>query len=327
MFKVLSIDGGGIRGVIPAVLLEHIEKEKNKNVADLFDLIVGTSTGGILAAALTNKSKQPKQPKPSATKMVSLYSDRGKDIFKRSRWRKVSSLGGMADERYDHAPLEELLKEYLGNWTLAECDPPIVVTSYDIERRKPYFFKTKKAKNDTGRNHLLRDVARATSAAPTYFEPAVVENIVKTPSDEIIRRVLVDGGVFVNNPAMCAYVEARTSFKKKPCEILLVSLDTGKATRSISYEDAKDWGALGWIHPLISIIMDGTSDATHYHLKHLLGGESAKTQRYFRFKTKLEYGSDDMDDVSDGNIRNLKTRAKEIIKRKSKQFGNLITLL
>lgn len=320
MFKVLSIDGGGIRGVIPAVLLEHIEEKTKKSVADLFDLIVGTSTGGILAAALTNK---PGQRRWQATEMVGLYSNRGRDIFKRSPWRVVSSLGGMADERYDHVPLEKLLTDYLGDSTLADCDPPIVVTSYDIEQRKPYFFKTMKARCDAARNHYLRDVARATSAGPTYFEPTVVGNI----DTVITRRVLVDGGVFVNNPAMCAYVEARTSFVKEPLEILLVSLDTGKATRPIPYEDAKDWGALSWVHPLVSIMMDGTSDAVHYHLKHLLRSENSETRRYFRFKTKLEYGSDDMDDVSVGNIRNLKAKAKKIIEEKSGEFECLAKLL
>ena len=170
MFNVLSIDGGGIRGVIPAVLLKHIEEKVGKRVADIFDLIVGTSTGGILAAGLT-VPKRDGTPKFSAEDMLALYADRGREIFDRSFWRGITSAGGALDEQYDHKPLEKILKEYLGDSTLKDCIVPIVLTSYDIEKRQPYFFKTRRAREKKDRNHYLRDAARATSAAPTYFEP------------------------------------------------------------------------------------------------------------------------------------------------------------
>ena len=168
MYKVLSIDGGGIRGVIPAVLLEHIEKKTGKRIAELFDLIVGTSTGGILAIGLTVPGARG-VPKYSATEMLALYAERGTEIFARSFWRGVTSLGGALDENYDHRPLERILKEYAGDATLRDCVKPVVITSYDIERRQPYFFKTRKALRTKDRNHFLRDAARATSAAPTFF--------------------------------------------------------------------------------------------------------------------------------------------------------------
>ncbi len=197
MFNVLSIDGGGIRGVIPAVLLKHIEEKVGKRVADIFDLIVGTSTGGILAAGLT-VPKRDGTPKFSAEDMLALYADRGREIFDRSFWRGITSAGGALDEQYDHKPLEKILKEYLGDSTLKDCIVPIVLTSYDIEKRQPYFFKTRRAREKKDRNHYLRDAARATSAAPTYFEPTVTASL----ASKSTRRVLIDGGVFVNNPGM-----------------------------------------------------------------------------------------------------------------------------
>lgn len=319
MFKVLSIDGGGIRGVIPSVLLNHIEDNTGKSVAELFDLIVGTSTGGILATALTKKDGGNNH---KAKDMVEFYTNHGGEIFERSAWRAVSSLGGLIDERYDHEPLENLLDKYLDDFTLSACDPPIVATSYDIEKREPYFFKTTKARGSPERDHYLRHVARATSAGPTYFEPARIPDLATPPHC----RALVDGGVFVNNPAMCGYVEARSTFKKGPDDILLVSLDTGKATRSIKYDEAKDWGAPSWIHPLISVMMDGTADAADYHLGKLMPS-SGTGQRYFRFKTPLKYGKDDMDDATYGNIRNLKERAEELIATNASEFQRLMTQL
>ncbi len=163
MIKVLSIDGGGIRGVIPAVILQHIEAEAGKPISELFDMIVGTSTGGILACGLAMPGDDGK-PKFSTSDMLALYVDRGKDIFHRSFWRGVTSLAGTTDESYSHEPLENLLKQYLGDATLDQCLTPIVVTSYDIERREPYFFKTTQAREvkNKDRNHYLRDAARAT---------------------------------------------------------------------------------------------------------------------------------------------------------------------
>ena len=118
MYKVLSIDGGGIRGVIPAVLLSHLEKKTGKSVSEMFDLIVGTSTGGILAAGFTVRNSKGKA-KHSADDMLKLYSDDGRDIFARSTWRGVTSAWGVFDEKYSHEPLEKLLHKYLGNAILS----------------------------------------------------------------------------------------------------------------------------------------------------------------------------------------------------------------
>ena len=165
VFKALSIDGGGIRGVIPAVVLDHIETATGKPMSELFDLMVGTSTGGIIAVALA----APAAPRYSAADVLALYKDHGREIFHRSFWQGVVSVAGAFDERYDAAPLERLLKRYLGDSTLADCLITTVVPSYDIERREPYFFKSERARLSKDRNHYLRDAARATSAAPTYF--------------------------------------------------------------------------------------------------------------------------------------------------------------
>lgn len=322
MFKILSIDGGGIRGIIPSVLLQHLEDSLGKSIVDLFDLIVGTSTGGILAAGLTVPRAGGTQ-KFSAKDMLELYTERGREIFDRSFWRGITSLGGATDEQYDHKPLEKILKQYLGEATLTDCLVPIVVTSYDIERREPYFFKTSRAKEKKDRNHYLRDAARATSAAPTYFEPAVVKSLAEKPT----RRALVDGGVFVNNPSMCAYAEAVAS-GADPKNVVVVSLGTGIATRKISYDDAKGWGALGWVRPIISVMMDGEADAADYHLRQLLPDETkGKDQRYFRFDTELDLALDDMDAAGAGNIENLRAEALQIIKGQSEELSRLNKLL
>ena len=321
--KILSIDGGGIRGLIPALILQEIETQTGKPIYKLFDLIVGTSTGGILAIGLT---------KPvnvfSAKELVSLYRNQGGEIFTRSLWKYASSVGGVFDERYNEDSLEEILQERFGETELKATRRDIIITSYDIEKRKPYLFKSSKARIHAKRNHLLRDVARGTSAAPTYFEPLLMDN--KRWRREEKRRVLIDGGVFANNPTMIALSEALASGTTRE-EIVLCSLGTGRHTRPITYDEAKDWGMMGWLSPVLSVMMDGMSDSAHYHAKQLLpdrqSTDGPAQQRYFRFDISLTDALDDLDNTTKTNINGLESMAKKIIKKNAAELTSLIQQL
>jgi len=140
MKKILSLDGGGIRGLIPALLIAEMEKRTGKRCAEMFDMIAGTSTGGILALAFS--VHEDNKPKYSALDLADIYAKQGKDIFKRSYWKGVSSVGGTLDEKYSAAGLEAVLTQYLGDLKLKDGMCNTLVTSYDIENREPYFFKS-----------------------------------------------------------------------------------------------------------------------------------------------------------------------------------------
>lgn len=324
-FKILSIDGGGIRGVIPATILQYIEETKGKPIAEMFDLLVGTSTGGILAAGLAvQKSKSKKVPKFEAVELLNLYVEQGAKIFERSLWDGITSGGSLLEEKYSAKNLEKLLKQYFGDATLTDVVKPVMITSYDIEARAPYMFKTSRASENPGRNHLLRDVCRATSAAPTYFEPALTP----TASGKGPKRALVDGGVFMNNPAAPALVEVLSENFGTLDEILLVSLGTGENTRAIPYKEAKDWGKLGWVTKVIDIMMDGQADTSDFQCRQLLEKQgSSSNPRYFRFDTKLDIALDDIDAANAGNIRALQLEAQQIISDNAKAFSRLLPLL
>jgi hypothetical protein len=151
--------------------------------------------------------------------------------------------------------------------------------------------------------------------------------VIKSFAARPTRRVLVDGGVFVNNPAMCAYAEAR-SLNVKDEDMLMLSLGTGVATRKMAYDEAKDWGALGWVRPIISVMMDGEADAADHHLRQLLpDAKDGNDQRYFRFDTELDLALDDMDATSTGNILNLKQEAAQIIADQSEEMKRLVKFL
>ena len=304
MKYVLSIDGGGIRGIIPALVLAEIEEGTGKSVSELFDLVAGTSTGGILALGLLKDNGSGKS-EFSARDLVKIYQDCGKEIFSRSLWKGMSSAGGHADEKYSEAGLESLLKKYFANAQLGEALTNVIITSYDIENREPLFFKSWKEKHKPVE---MRFVARATSAAPTYFEPALVHI---GASD----KALVDGGVFINNPSVSAYAEAQRKFPNE--EIKLISLGTGELIRPIPYEEAKNWGKLDWMLPVLGCIFDGVSNAADYQMKQILG------KNYIRLQTKLLNASDDMDNTSKGNIRLLIEEAKTLITDHRSTINNI----
>jgi uncharacterized protein len=193
-FKVLSIDGGGIRGIIPAMVLAEIEEQTGRPTAEAFDLIAGTSTGGILALGLTLPGEGG-NPKYAAKELIGLYEREGLRIFSRPVGHRMASVEGISEEKYPSEGIETVLEEYFADARLKEALTQVLVPSYEIQLRAPFFFRSERAKSDADYDFPMRQVARATSAAPTYFEPAKVE--VPGPVDYY---ALVDGGVFANNP-------------------------------------------------------------------------------------------------------------------------------
>ncbi len=301
--KVLSIDGGGIRGIIPCMVLKEIEERTKKSISDLFDLIVGTSTGGMIALGLT-KPGADGRPEYDAGSMIDFYEKEGKRIFHSSIWKRVESAWNLLDEKYDPRGLNRVLKEYFGDTMLKEALKPVMITAYEIESRTPWFFRSERAKISDNYNFKMTEVARSASAAPTYFPPKKLDQ-----KDDYYS--LIDGGVYANNPSMCAYVEAKTMFPDTK-EMLFLSLGTGELTRRIQHKDAKDWGLAQWAHPLLNIIFDGQSDTADHQLKQLLQF-SGSEKRYFRFQTRLDSGNDDLDDTRDRNLKALKLEAEEMI--------------
>jgi uncharacterized protein len=309
MKKLLSLDGGGIRGIIPAMILAEIEQRTNKSAAALFDLMAGTSTGGIISLALSRDGGDG-SPKFKALDLVDMYVNRGGEIFSRSFWQGVSSVAGFKEEKYPQEPLEAVLKEYFDDVPLQAALTRVLVSSYEIETRSPFFFKSWREESEPV---LMRYAARATSAAPTYFEPAQV----LVAGKEL---ALIDGGVFVNNPAMSAYSEARLLFPDED-SFLVVSLGTGRLTRAIPFEQAKDWGKVQWALPILNVVFDGVSAAVDYQLRQILG------EQFFRFQTTLDTANDDMDDASPANLAALKMEAGRIIQAQGADLDTMCQLL
>ncbi|MDP1832774.1 MAG: patatin-like phospholipase family protein [Geothrix sp.] len=317
-FRILSIDGGGIRGLIPALVLAELERQTGRPVADCFDLIAGTSTGGILALGLTRPGEGGR-PRYSAQDLANLYLKEGARIFDESLWRRLTNPMGLRAARYPPEGIEGVLAQYFGETRLKDALAEVLVTAYDLEKRDAFFYRRRRAREDARYDVPMRVAARATSAAPTYFEPALVS----WPAE---RDVLVDGGVFANNPAMCAYAEAWQTLAeagRSADDVLLVSLGTGVYTPPYRYEEAKGWGVAGWARPVLDVIFDGVADTVDYQLRQLLPAAADGAPRYHRFQTGLDAGLGEMDDTSPQHLEGLHRAAEAILQRQAAEVEAL----
>lgn len=338
--KVLTIDGGGIRGILPCAILAELERRLGKPIAETFDLIAGTSTGGIIACGLNVPHPTTAgKPKFSAAQLGELYEKNGADIFKK-RGGIFSGVTKLFGKSFAHDGLETLLRDYFGDAQLNQTFSELLVTSYDIEHRKPFYFLSRLAKqNPQAENFPLLDIARSTSAAPTYFEPNALPWV---NGDKL---TLVDGGVFANNPSMLAYAEATEMLRAKPSavaaattaskqhdvvddldleafvptvstgasDIFMLSLGTGRVVRPYRYESAKSWGMAQWIRPIIDILMQGVSESVDYQMNYVLPPHADGTKHYVRINPVIPEECSEMSDVSEKNIQGLQAVARQAV--------------
>uniref|UniRef100_A0A3B0JD33 PNPLA domain-containing protein n=1 Tax=Wolbachia endosymbiont of Aleurodicus dispersus TaxID=1288877 RepID=A0A3B0JD33_9RICK len=293
---ILSVDGGGIRGIIPAIILAEIESRTKKPISQIFDLMAGTSTGGIVVAGLCKKDERGNH-QYSANDLVKLYQEYGAYIFQSSFWRR-SIASWLSGSQYSYKNMEFILNKYFGESTMADVASNLLLTSYDIHNNCEFFFKSWKEENIK-----LKDALRATTAAPTYFAPKRL----KVSQTE---RVLIDGGVFANNPAACAYASGKRLFPND--DIVLVSIGTGRTDRSIEYVNSRRFGKIGWVKPLLNVMFASGLDCVDYQLEQVIDN------KYMRIQSQLKVASAEMDDITSQNIKCLQQEARAMIESHQK---------
>lgn len=292
MYSILSIDGGGILGLIPALFLEQLEAQAKKPCCEIFDLIAGTSTGGILACALAKGLP--------AKDLVTLYTERGPSIFSRDIGKQLRSLWGLAGSKFDNTVLKAELGKTFGATLLSQVQTPVLVPTYDIAARNVRFFKSWKASKEHCRDYALKDVALATSSAPTYFPPA---EIVDCNGGT---HYFIDGGMFANNPAICALIEGVKAGHEIGA-MQLCSLGTGNGLKPITAHKAAGWGLIRWARPVMQTFMDGQSDSANYHTKYLLGAASCHRL------DPISEPQDTMDNANPDHLQDLTKRTMDWI--------------
>ena len=230
-FKILSLDGGGIKGIFPAGILTFLEENclDGQPIGDYFDLITGTSTGGILALGLGAGL--------SARALLDLYVNEGHRVFPpHQRRRGLRLWRRLLRNRYDRTALDELLQQTLGPKTLRDSRYRLLIPATEARHGDPAVFKTPHHPGYflDGEKPMV-EVAAATSAAPTYLEPVLQDGY-----------ILLDGGIWANNPTMMGLVEALTCFKVERENVVVLSLGCGQDGFRINPKQAAGAGQYQW---------------------------------------------------------------------------------
>ena len=279
MYRILSLDGGGLRGVLTAKLLERLETTHAGFLSQV-DMFAGTSTGGVLAMGLALGL--------SPTKMGQLYTEAAGKVFADSVWDDIRDVGKLTGADYSNKHLKQAILDLVGEITLGELPKRVLISSFQLDNNpttpgtlrtwKPKFFHNFPSA-DSDADEKVVDVALRTGAAPTYFP---------------IYQGYVDGGVVVNNPSMCALAQAlhpETGGQKLE-EVTLLSMGTGIISRYVTEKNA-DWGLAQWAPYLFNIMIEGGNGVADFQCRQILG------ERYLRIDPVLpvDVGVDDVNQI------------------------------
>lgn len=266
-YRVLSMDGGGIRGVLTARLLERLQ-EAQPGWLDRVELFAGTSTGGLLALGLAAGW--------SPVEARQLYEKFAGQVFADSPLDDLRDLGNAVGAEYDLDGLRAVLLELFQDMRLSELPKKVLIPSFDLDNRsstpnvrrswKPKFFHNFSGPDSDG-HELVVDVALRTSVAPSYFP---------------IYQGYIDGGIVANNPAMCALAQALDpdTGGQRLVDVALLSISTGRYPRYLTSNDG-DWGWVQWAQPMIDIVLEGMADVADYQCERVM------SRRYHRLDPEL----------------------------------------
>ncbi|XP_021911991.1 patatin-like protein 2 [Carica papaya] len=339
LITVLSIDGGGIRGIIPGIVLAFLESQLQKldgeeaRLADYFDVVAGTSTGGLVTAMLTAPDDQ-NRPLFAAKDIKDFYLHHCPKIFPQNccpfsaASKLVKSLAG---PRYNGRYLHKLAKEKLGEIRLHQTLTNVVIPTFDIKNLQPIIFSSYEVKKNQKIDALLSDICLGTSAAPTYLPAHHFETKDFMGTSKEFH--LIDGGVAANNPALVAIGEVTKEITRGSQDFftinandytrfLVVSLGTGsrKYEDKYSAQNAAKWGILGWLaadnsSPLIDVFTDASSDMVDFHLSAVFRALNCG-DNYLRIQDDTLAGDlCSVDTATEANLENLVRVGEELLKK------------
>lgn len=323
--RVLSLDGGGVRGIIEARVLMHIEKEVGKPISQIFDLIGGTSAGGMIATLLSMPNKDaPLTPQYSAEDILNLLLTKSDRLFTKN----IFSFWGVFGTKYTPSGLESLLHEFYKNFHLHDSLVDTAVFAYDVNNNQ-----LSTLSSWSNENILTRDAVGATTAAPVYF-PAYT---IKPSNHEQYgqHRSYIDGGVGANNPAVMLWMEAIKRFDRKS-KFDIISLGTGDFQKRIRPQKVKNGGLFTWLKFFPRLISSNQQSTTNNILNFFMEDYQNRLQPstnikgegyYTRFNPTMVGESSALDNYSPEHLSNLLRLTDIYMFNHKEELSNMITRL
>ncbi|KAL7617294.1 hypothetical protein Lser_V15G00778 [Lactuca serriola] len=343
LITILSIDGGGVRGIIPSVILEFLETQlqkldgENARLADYFDVIAGTSTGGLVTALLTTPGED-NRPIFAAKDVKDFYIQHCPNIFphdsKHHRFAAATKVvKALSGPKYDGEHLHKVIRETLKEKQLHETLTNVVIPTFDIKYLQPMIFSSYQIQKNPSLDAKLSDICIGTSAAPTYLPSHSFQT--KDSEGKVLREFnLIDGAITANNPTLVAISEVTNEitsgsanfFPIKPTEygrFLVLSLGTGSPQFQERYDATKSssWGILGWLGagggstPLVDVFTQASGDMVDYHISTVFQALHSQ-ENYLRIQDDTLSGDlTSMDLATHENLENLVKVGQELLKK------------
>lgn len=290
MKKIISIDGGGVRGIVAAHILSVLENKLQSPLHEYVDLVSGTSTGSIIGAGVSDGI-------PMSDMLDFYYTDASKIFNKKNVKQKFKSVFGLKGPRYDIKDLIEALENRYTANTLGELKTDFLCPAYNMTKGETHFYSKRNEPNTK-----LSEAVASSSAAPTYLGP------LKTSRGD-----MADGGLFSSSPAMCAYAEMKDMEPGLRAENIFV-LSVGTGNRTVGNNKSYKWVKTKWIKVLIDTMMSTDPEIVNYQLKRIYSSIYMENN-YVRINGILPGNiNKDMDDASYSNLKDLHNFAKELTK-------------
>lgn len=335
IFTVLCIDGGGVRGVVPARILQEIEERTGKPIAELFDMVGGPSTGAIVAAGLSVPDPQdPAKPKYSALELKNFYFQHAPKIFPEMKFKSLRKLSSSV--MYDPKPLEDALDHYMGDAKMKDSLTHLMIPATDIKNFRPVWmnhFKGQKDTSDEGWSSMpMKDAVRASTTAPTYFPAKYYKTV---PNEEMPnvthRHALIDGGFFAGNMMRRMLTQAK-KLAPPDAEIVMVHVGTGNVDHSLSPEEFNKLGAIGLVSKssgnlLISLATSINAADIADDVRDELGDRMLSFDGFIDRENNTNDPTPTMDDASTENLKALERFAERIVKENSTDMDRLCNML
>lgn len=309
---ILSIDGGGMRALIPALLLAEIERRTGIAAGRLFDLVAGISAGGVVAlgVASTDRTGTPH----TAGEVVEFFRRFGQRIFRRPLLHRMLTMGGIWGPFYPSSGLLESLRAFFSEAMLGDALRELLIPTYDLTLHQPYFFTRDRARCYPDENLPIYQALYAAFAVPAFFSPLVVSR--NTPQRT---HLLADGGLFMSNPVLAAFFEARRRFPAAD-DVLVVSFGTGRLAWPMM---SKNLSLPQWLTPAESIQSDGQKDMANSYLRDVCSILGEKSHRFVRLDPWVLPEEHSPVDASEAHQMWLTRVAEELIRQNDELLNNL----
>ena len=311
--RILAIEGGGIRGIIPSYILKYLEEKSRKPISELFDVIVGTSTGAIASVSLTVPDESG-LPKYSASDVLNFYNNSAEKIFYSPWYHKVLSLNGFLCPKYTTLSRYDFFSGLLGDTSFDKLLTNVVIPAFDLEDNKPILFYNWRKEKIDDTDYPAINLLLGAISPPALF-PSVYFGIGRHVYN------LADGAVFVNNPSLTAALTAMDAYPEK--KYILVFLGTGSEKVVLPLTGTESWGLFQWTSKVVSLFLDSADKFNHLLLNQLF----PFPMKIFSFNSTRGNYSLALDDYSEQNLQALNAAGKSLVLENQETLDSLIQLL